>query len=96
MLSTERGTHLKIHTCFCTHGKTTGTGSLELKQHTQLQRWSDIRDGDWVSSSDEEFTDDDTCAYELGTVKCYYSTVHTLKAERLCMRPKIRNNVALR
>lgn len=97
MLSTGRGTHLKVHSCFCTHGRNTGTGTLELKQVTQLQHWKNIRngDGEWVNSSDEEVTDD-TCGYKLGTLKCYYSTVHTIKAERLSMRPLLRNNTALR
>lgn len=82
---TERGTHLKVHKCFCTQGEKAGIGTVELKYMEQLQRClSGI-----CSSAD-------TNGYTLMTVKCYYSTVHTAKAVGMSMRPNLRTNKILR
>ena len=113
---TERGTHLKIHSCFCTHGKATGVGTVEIKHVKQLQYWSNKIGDQWSSSGEESSdnlgdpewprvetsshkssdSDEDLRRYAMCTLKCYYSTVHTVKAERLSMRPIIRNNCSLR
>ena len=99
---TERGTRLKIHSCFCTHGKTTGVGTLEIKYVRQLRYWSNMIGSKWSSSgdespeNDEDLRADKSSGYAMGTLKAYYSTVHTVKAARVSMRPIIRNNYSLR
>lgn len=91
---------MKVHTCFGTHGKTCGVGTLEVKRIRQLQHWTNTVGSAWLDSSeseDDEELSDLKCGHEIGTLKCYYSTIHTLKAEKLpIMKPKIRNNVDLR
>ena len=53
---------------------------------------------DWSSSSDSDVEDvaDPASPCEFGSLKCYYSTVHTVKAEGVSMRPMLQSNRLLR